>query len=333
MKLALKIDVDTYRGTREGVPRLVEVLQRYNAQATFFFSLGPDHTGRAIKRVFRPGFIGKVSRTSVVEHYGIKTLLYGTLLPAPDIGKKCADIMRMVKVAGFEVGIHCYDHIRWQDYVAHKDAEWTRQELQLAVDRFADIFGEAPLSHAAAGWQMNRHALRLMQRLGFKYSSDTRGTHPFIPTWQAEIIACPQLPTTLPTLDELMNRDGITLANIAEHILKLTEHTTPSGHTLDTLPAKPADCGSGYEAGIPAPEGSAPPCHTGHVFTLHAELEGGKWLPVFEQLVQGWQAQGYELVSMQQYLQGLDVDTLPHHEVVMREVEGRVGTLAVQGDQ
>jgi peptidoglycan/xylan/chitin deacetylase (PgdA/CDA1 family) len=297
--LALKIDVDTYRGTREGVPRLVEVLQRYNAQATFFFSLGPDHTGRAIKRVFRPGFLGKVSRTSVVEHYGIKTLLYGTLLPSPDIGMECADIMRMVGVAGFETGIHCYDHIRWQDYVANMDAEWTRRELQLAVDRYTEIFGEAPHAHAAAGWQMNRHALRMMQRLGFQYSSDTRGTHPFIPTWQAEIIACPQLPTTLPTLDELMNRDGITLDNIAEHILKLT----------------------------------AEPSTTGHVYTLHAELEGGKWLPIFEQLMQGWQEQGYELVSMQQYLQGLDVATLPRHEVVMREVEGRVGTLACQGQK
>ena len=297
-QLALKIDVDTYRGTREGVPRLIEILQRYNAQATFFFSLGTDHTGRAIKRVFRPGFLGKVSRTSVVEHYGIKTLLYGTLLPAPDIGRKCADIMRMVRVAGFETGIHCYDHIRWQDYVAHKDAEWTRRELQLAVDRYTEIFGEAPHAHAAAGWQMNRHALRLMQRFGFQYSSDTRGTHPFIPTWQAEIIACPQLPTTLPTLDELMNRDGITLDNIAQHILKLTEM----------------------------------PSITGHVYTLHAELEGGKWLPIFEQLLQGWQAQGYELVSLQQYLQGLDLAALPRREVVMREVEGRVGTLAVQDE-
>jgi peptidoglycan/xylan/chitin deacetylase (PgdA/CDA1 family) len=295
-QLALKIDVDTYRGTREGVPRLVEVLQSHNAQATFFFSLGPDHTGRAIKRVFRPGFIGKVSRTSVLEHYGIKTLLYGTLLPAPDIGRKCAGIMRMVKVAGFEVGIHCYDHIRWQDHVAVKDAEWTRREMQLAVDRFTEIFGEAPKAHAAAGWQMNRHALRLTQQLGFDYSSDTRGTHPFIPTVNAEIVACPQLPTTLPTLDEIMNRDGITTENVAQHLLKLTENSPASGH----------------------------------VYTLHAELEGGKWLPIFEQLLQGWQAQGYELVSMRQYLAGL-AGTLPRHEMVMREVDGRVGTLAVQG--
>lgn len=294
-QLALKVDVDTYRGTREGVPRLVEALQRHNAQATFFFTLGPDHMGRAIKRVFRKGYLQKVSRMSVLEHYGIKTLLYGTLLPAPDIGKKCADILRSVRDAGFEVGIHCYDHIRWQDHVADQDAEWTRRELQRAVDRYTGIFGEAPHAHAAAGWQMNRHALRLMQRMGFDYSSDTRGTHPFIPTWQAEIVACPQLPTTLPTLDELINRDGITLDNIAQHVLQLT--ATPSA--------------------------------TGHVFTLHAELEGGKWLPVFEQLLQGWQAQGYELVSLRQYLQNLDVGALPRHEVELREVEGRIGKLAV----
>ncbi len=295
-QIALKIDVDTYRGTREGVPRLVETLQRHQANASFYFSLGCDHTGRAIKRVFRPGFIGKVSRTSVVEHYGIKTLLYGTLLPGPDIGRNCADLMRGVRDAGFEVGIHCYDHIRWQDHVAVKGEKWTRREMQHAVDRFTEIFGEAPKSHAAAGWQTNRHALRQTQHLDFDYSSDTRGTHPFIPTWDAEIIACPQLPTTLPTLDELIGRDGITTENVAQHLLDITRQESASGH----------------------------------VYTLHAELEGQKWMPIFEQLLQGWQQQGYKMISMQQYLQSIAVADLPRHEVKQGTVEGRSGTLAVQ---
>jgi peptidoglycan/xylan/chitin deacetylase (PgdA/CDA1 family) len=111
--LALKIDVDTWRGTREGVPRLLDILRRHQAKATFLFSLGPDHTGRAIKRVLRKGFLQKVSRTSVLEHYGLRTLMYGTLLPGPDIGRREAAVMQSVRAAGHEVGIHCWDHIRW----------------------------------------------------------------------------------------------------------------------------------------------------------------------------------------------------------------------------
>jgi hypothetical protein len=68
--LALKIDVDTFRGTREGVPRLLQLLRKHEAGATFLFSLGPDHTGRAIKRALRPGFMRKVGRTSVVSSMG-----------------------------------------------------------------------------------------------------------------------------------------------------------------------------------------------------------------------------------------------------------------------
>ena len=297
MKLALKIDVDTLRGTRDGVPRLVKLLQKHNALATFLFSLGPDHTGRAIKRAFRPGFMKKVSRTSVLAHYGLKTLLYGTLLPGPDIGARCGDVMRAVQDAGFEVGIHCYDHVRWQDHVAHKNATWTAREMQLAVDRFRTIFGEMAKTHGAAGWQMNIHALRLTQRMEFDYCSDTRGNCPFIPVVNAEIIACPQLPTTLPTLDELIGLDGITAENVGEHLLQLT----------------------------------ANPPASGHVFTLHAELEGMKFIGVLEHLLTGWRAQGYDLVSLKQYFEEVDRTQLPRHEVMMGEVAGRSGTLAIQG--
>ncbi|MGH8599603.1 MAG: 4-deoxy-4-formamido-L-arabinose-phosphoundecaprenol deformylase, partial [Burkholderiales bacterium] len=139
MKLALKIDVDTYRGTREGVPRLVDMLEARGAGATFLFSLGPDHTGRAIRRALRPGFMHKVSRTSVIEHYGVRTLLYGTLLPGPDIGRRCADILRTVRAAGFETGIHTWDHVRWQDGVRGAGAAWTEREMTAACRRFEEM--------------------------------------------------------------------------------------------------------------------------------------------------------------------------------------------------
>ena len=116
-QLVIKVDVDTHRGTREGVPTLAGLLKRHSVPATFLFSLGPDNTGKAIRRVFRPGFLKKVGRTRVTQLYGWRTLLSGTLLPAPHIGKRNETILRQVKADGFAVGIHCHDHFRWQDYL------------------------------------------------------------------------------------------------------------------------------------------------------------------------------------------------------------------------
>src|ERR1700712_5519781 len=141
IRLALKVDVDTDRGTREGVPNLVEDCQKAGATASFLFSLGPDQTGRAITRVLRPGFFQKVSRTSVVSIYGVRTLLNGTLLPAPHIGRRNAGTMRQVRDAGFEVGIHAYNHYRWQDYVQTMSLEKGRGEFIAARAEFLRIFG------------------------------------------------------------------------------------------------------------------------------------------------------------------------------------------------
>ena len=299
MLLALKVDVDTLRGTREGVPRLIDILRRHDAGATFLFSVGPDHTGRAIKRVFRPGFLRKVQRTSVVRHYGLRTLLYGTLLPGPDIGKRAGNVMRQARDEGFEVGVHAWDHVAWQDGVAIGTAEWTGREMQRACERFTDIFKESPRVHGAAGWQMNVHAMRLTQTLGFEFCSDGRGTHPHLPVWKAELIRCPQLPTTLPTLDELIGEDGVTEHNAAERLLELTAAAAANG----------------------APQ----------VFTLHAELEGMQLAHVFERLLSGWKAQGWQLASMRALHETLQPLALPRCEVGPGSVPGRSGTLLCQG--
>ncbi len=299
MKLALKIDIDTYRGTRDGVPRLLAMLAQQRAQATFLFSLGPDHTGRAIRRVFRPGFADKVARTSVVSHYGLMTLLYGTLLPGPDIGRRCAQLMHRVRDEGYEVGIHTYDHVEWQDRVGSAGRDWTEREMQRACDRFQEIFGEPAQVHGAAGWQMNVHAYRLADRLGFRYCSDTRGTRPFRPVVNGEIFSCPQLPTTLPTLDELIGIGGVTVGNVARHLLDLTEKPPPSGH----------------------------------VYTLHAELEGNRLAPVFAELLGGWRAQGYTLVSLRDYADDLATAHLPRHVVTDGTTAGRSGKVALQGKE
>ncbi len=295
----LKVDVDTWRGTREGVPHLLSLFDRHQVRATFLFSLGPDHTGRALRRVFRPGFLQKVGRTSVLSHYGLLTLMYGVLLPGPHIANRESQLLRSVAAAGHEVGVHCHDHVRWQDGVAKEGPEWTRQELALAVDAFQQVFAVAPTVHGAAGWQVNRHVPELETSLGFRYASDCRGREPFLPIIEGSGSPCPQLPTTLPTLDELLGLDGWREDNLHEPVLR--------------------------HAQTPAPKG--------HVFTLHAELEGMKLLPVMDRLLHNWHAEGRSIDALDALYSSLDLATLPQHSLVWGEVPGRSGQLALQGSQ
>jgi peptidoglycan/xylan/chitin deacetylase (PgdA/CDA1 family) len=266
--------------------------------ATFYFSVGPDNTGRAMRRVFRKGFAQKVARTSVLKHYGLKTLLYGVLLPGPDIGRRAGGVMRSVHDAGFEVGLHTYDHVRWQDYVAGATAAWTRAEFERGLTAFERVFGFAPQSHAAAGWQINAHGLELEREYGLRYASDTRGGAPFFPVLAQGISTCPQLPTTLPTFDEILGLDGVDESSIADAEFRLSAAAAdPLGETLQ-------------------------------VFTLHAELEGMRLLDAFESLLLKWRESGASIMRMAKIHELAMRRPLPARAVGLGEVAGRSGLLA-----
>ncbi len=284
-RIALKIDADTYRGTLVGVPALIGLLQKYEVSGTFFYSLGPDQSGREDRL------------SSLRRHYNLSTRLYGRLLPSPDIGKRCAEIMCQTKNAGFEVGIHAWNRVNWEQKIQKAENSWVEAEMGKACTRFAEIFDETASTHGAAGWRMNRHALRLTQRLGFSYASDCRGSHPFIPVIDGEIVACPQLPTTLPTVDE---------------ILALDPESTPDQAADRILQLSSAIAGD-------------------HIFTLRAELEGMKFGSTIERLITGWKNSGYQLVALRAIYSTLEMKDLPRHTVRFAETPGRAGLRMTQG--
>lgn len=296
--IVMKVDVDTYRGTRQGLRPLMNLFKKYNARATFLVSLGPDHTGWALKRIFRPGFFQKVQRTSVVANYGIKTLLYGVLLPAPHIGRQCKSELKEIEQNGFEAGIHCYDHVYWQDNVMQKSKEWTLQQLNLSQQAFKEVFNHASPTHGAAGWQMNTFGYDWLEQ--FKYSSDTRGSTPFFPLDSGgKKHRCLQMPTTLPTMDELMGLEKINEDTIADVLLEKTKAET----------------------------------QWGHVYTLHAELEGLRWIQSFEKFLKGLKSQNYQIISMGNYYQALmdQLEKIPSQPIIEKEISGRSGLVSHQG--
>ncbi len=294
--LSIKVDVDTDRGTRIGVPNLLSLFDEFDIKATFLFSLGPDNTGRAIKRVFRKGFLSKVSRTGVVSAYGIRTLLNGVLLPGPHVGRRNEGVMRATRDKGHEIGIHCYDHIRWQDGLATMRREEVFNEFSKARNEFERIFGEAARTAGSAGWQANGFSLAEYDDARLLYASDARGTHPFFPRSGGVVFKTLQIPTTLPTLDELLGRPEYPEERIVDRYLSLLKEGTVN------------------------------------VLTIHAELEGMRHLSLFRSLLAAFKCRSVEIVKLEDMARVLlkSPSVIPVCDLVQGTVDGRSGTLAVQ---
>ena len=222
-ELTFKVNVDTLEGYLDGVPRLLNILAKKGIKASFFFSVGPDKSGKAIHRIFRKGLQAKMLRTRAFSAYGLKTLLYGTLLKPPMIVASNPGILKRAVEEGHDCGVHCWDSVLWQDRLLKLTREEIRAEFSKAVELFSDIAGVLPRSCAAPGWQVSRDSLSVQDELEFDYASDIRGAFPFVPSMEGIAFSTLQIPTTLPTLDELWNAGGINVENINDRYLDLLE--------------------------------------------------------------------------------------------------------------
>ena len=293
--LALKIDVDTYNGTRNGLPLLLDILGEYNAKGTFYFCLGPDNTGRALRRIFtHKGFLKKAIRSGAPSAYGIKTMLYGLLLPGPMIGKKSAAEMRLAEQQGHEVGIHAWDHVNWHDFLLKSDSGLAKSELGQAAKSFLEIFGRLAETTAAPGWTVTADSLLLQDQMNLSYCSDSRGSCPFYPVMDGERFNTLQIPSTLPTADELLGQNGLTPQNLPEHYLKL------------------------LKPGL-------------NVLTIHAELEGGVISNSFRQLLSLLQKEQIGCCTLATARAG--IESAPVCQLEMGMIVGRALPVAIQGKE
>jgi undecaprenyl phosphate-alpha-L-ara4FN deformylase len=297
VEVALKIDVDTHQGLELGVPRLATMLESEGVAASFYITMGPDNSGRAILRVFRNrGFLSKMFRTKAVTMYGARTILSGTILPSRPIALSFPGIIRDLRVRGFEVGVHGYDHVRWQDHLDDIGDVGIRNELGDAFEAYRAILGEPSKSFAAPGWRTNDAALIALDAMGLEYRSDTRGVEPYRCVVEGGILATPEIPTTLPTLDEVMGRRDL----------------------RDDAAVRD------YYLGQCRPDAL-------NVHTIHAETEGMGQLDSFTALIRALKERGAKFVQLREVAWRLNRAELPACEVVRTTLPGRAGWISSQG--
>jgi undecaprenyl phosphate-alpha-L-ara4FN deformylase len=298
VQVALKIDVDTHEGLKTGVPAMAAMLSREGVTASFYVAMGNDNSGKAIRRVVtNRGFLTKMFRTRAVSMYGWRTILSGTLLKARPIALAFPDILRDLNDRDFEVGVHGYDHVRWQDRIDELGEAGIAQELEDAFEVYRAVFAREPRGYAAPGWRANAISMRLVDRAGLLYHSDTRGSAPFIPQVGGAALSTPEIPTTLPTLDEVLGRE------------RLPDSAAVAHFYLNRMNAGRLN-----------------------VHTVHAETEGIGQLQSFTALIHAMKEAGAEFLRLDAVAQRLDRESLPVCPVVRATLPGRSGWIAAQGE-
>lgn len=292
-KIGLRIDVDTLRGTRLGVPELCRLLAEHDIKASFFFSVGPDNMGRHLWRLLRPSFFVKMLRTNAASLYGWDILLKGTFWRGPSIAKGGAAAILQAATEGHEIGVHAWDHHGWQAGVENWSTVQVTEQLQKAVKTLQHLTGHSPVSSAAPAWRCTDRVLQAREEFDFSYNSDCRGSSVFVPELDGKRLHTPQIPTTLPTYDELIGSQGVTTANYNDRLLAFI---------------RPGQL---------------------NVLTVHAEVEGIVCSSLFRNFLTKAQEEGYCFCPLGEFV-AESAESLPIGKVVSTEIPGRDGWISLQ---
>ena len=167
----LRVDAESDKGIREGLPKLLDLLKEYGIKASFYVPLGGES-----------GLFGMLRYRSKLSHsderkiklWKLSEKLRVLLFPRDFVARNKKIFDRII-AEGHELGLHGWKH-----------REWTRGleriNISGAIDKscrkFSKLFNLAPVSFASPAFNINGKVMHALEEHNIKFISDFAGDKP-----------------------------------------------------------------------------------------------------------------------------------------------------------
>jgi len=167
----LRVDLESDKGIRKGVPKLLDLLKKYNIKASFYLSMGGESNIFEILK-YRSNL--KTSGERKIKVWSLKDKLRMAFFPR-DFVKGNKKILRRILGEGHELGLHGWKHREWTRGLEKINIKNT---IKKSINKYIQLFGKKPTSFASPGFNINNKVLEILEKNKIKFISDFQDEKP-----------------------------------------------------------------------------------------------------------------------------------------------------------
>ena len=170
MVVALRIDLESQKGIKEGVPKILNLLAKHDIKASFYLTMGGESNLLDLL-----GYRKKIPGKRKINVFSKKELIRMILFPR-DFAKENKSILKRILGEGHELGIHGWKHRTWTRGLEKINIE---KQIDNSIKKYWLLFGKKPETFCSPAFRINKKVIQILNRKGIKIISDLEGEKSF----------------------------------------------------------------------------------------------------------------------------------------------------------
>lgn len=174
MSFSLRIDIDTRKGLKKGVPFLRRLSNKFNVDFSYYIPIGGESNLIELMKY-------RGNNSSFSNKYIPKLNFFEKLrmvLKPVNFFQKNADLLKELRNEGNEVGVHGFKHREWTRSIDKLNLSKIFEKIETS---YMEVFDDKPKSFAAPGFITNEKVLSKLDEFNYCCASDLENKTPFIP--------------------------------------------------------------------------------------------------------------------------------------------------------